>query len=589
MKKISLIVACLLLSNISAHAIDNGAIGGSNPGVMNKQNIQQLEDQQIEKKLIETVPQKADKDKSIEDDTQKKDFIKGNLTYNPQFKLNKIVFQGNTVYSDKKLLKLADGLVGKDVHLDDVMDLTIRLSRYYQSHGYLTSYAYLAPQEITDGVVVINIKESKIAQKEIAGNRWEKEYYLRTIALGGKGLGDEKVFNSKALQGAMKNINREAYLKGSAEITKNKDDDTVLKLNVADRFPLKLSFAWDDFGRDYTGRQRVTGIAGLDNVTGYGDKIYVGTILSQDSTGALAGYQIPVGPYGTRLALDYSYSSVCIGGPYRDYGITGHATDYAVRLIQPIINTATKEVSASVSVDALSSSNSYASASSADSNYNLRVLRTGLFGMFDDKHGRTISSVGVDMGLNGLGSSDNQEGGRQSAFYKVVASLARIQRLPKNCLGIFRINGQYSPQSLYSAEQMYLGGVYSVRGYQPSEILGDYGMNGTFEIRTPVPGLQKVLPKKVKSWSDKVKLAAFYDWGFVNEHHTLYNYGYEQNFISSVGVGTYVNLTDAIYVQMGIGIPIGSKNSSTTTDAARLYFSVNTDIDRIFLKPRERL
>lgn len=591
MKKVSLIVVCLLLSNISAYAIDNGTAGGFNPGVMNKQNIQQLEDQQIEKKLIETVPQKADKDKTIEDETEKKDFIKGNLTYNPQFKLNKIVFQGNTVYSDKKLLKLADGLIGQDVHLDDVMDLTIKLSRYYQSHGYLTSYAYLAPQEITDGVVVINIKESKIAQKEIAGNRWEKEYYLRNIALGGKGLGDEKVFNSKALQGAMKNINRESYLKGSAEITKNKDDDTVLKLNVADRFPLKLSFAWDDFGRDYTGRQRVTGIAGLDNVTGYGDKIYVGTILSQDSTGALAGYQIPVGPYGTRLAFDYSYSAVNIGGPIRQDGlnVSGHATDYAVRLIQPIINTATKELSASVSVDALNSNTTVNGMpiNATSGSYNLRVLRTALYGMFDDKHGRTITSAGVDIGGNLLGASEGIESGPQSVFYKVVASLARIQRLPKNCLGIFRINGQYTPQNLYAAEQMYLGGVYSVRGYQPSELLGDYGVSGTFEIRTPVPGLQKILPKKIKSWSDKVKLAAFYDWGYVNQNDTAYSYGYDTHFLSSVGVGTYINLTDAIYVQMGIGLPVGTKPSDS--HSGRLYFSVNTDIDRIFLKPRERL
>lgn len=592
MKKISFIVACLLLSsNISAHAIDNGTLGGSNAGVMNKQNTTELRDLQIEKQYVEPAAKKPVEDKTIEDDSKKKDVIKGNLTYNPQFKLNKIIFQGNTVYTDKKLSKLADGLVGKDVHLDDVMDLTIKISRYYQSNGYLTSYAYIAPQEITDGVVVINIKESKVAQKDIVGNRWEKEAYLKNIALGGKGLSEDKVFNSKDLQGAMKNINKEAYLKGTAEITKNKDDDTVLKLNVADRFPLKLNFGWDDFGRNATGRQRVTGIAGLDNVTGNGDKIYVGTILSQDSTGALAGYQIPIGPYGTRLALDYSYSSVCIGGDARDQGlnITGHATDYAVRLIQPIINTATKEVSASISVDALNANNNYNSNSSLDTNYNLRVLRTGLFGMFDDKHGRTISSIGADMGVTALGASDNIDGGRQSAFYKLIASIARIQRLPKSCLGIIRLNGQYSPQSLFAAEQMYLGGVYSVRGYQPSELLGDYGMNGTFELRTPVPGLQKVLPKKVKSWSDKIKLAAFLDWGYVGENDTLHPYGYQQNFLASVGVGTYINLTDAIYVQMGIGVPIGPKHTSENTESGRLYFSVNTDIDRIFLKPRERL
>lgn len=87
--------------------------------------------------------------------------------------------------------------------------------------------------------------------------------------------------------------------------------------------------------------------------------------------------------------------------------------------------------------------------------------------MFDDSKGRTIANFGVDIGTNGLGASENIYNGQQSTFYKVVASLARVQRLPKKCIGIVRINGQYSPQSLYSAEQMYLGGVYSIRGYQP--------------------------------------------------------------------------------------------------------------------------
>ena len=589
MKRLSVIVVCLLfsvlLSNASAYSAENGSIEGSNPGVMNKQNIMQLQDLQIEKKYIETVPQKADAQKTQEDDSKKKDVVKGNLTYNPQFQLNKIIFQGNKIYPDKKLLTLANGLIGKEVYLEDIMDLAVAISRFYQKNGYLTSYAYLSPQEIVNGVVVINIKESKVVEKDIAGNRWEKEWYLRNLALGGKGLGENKVFNSKDLQGAMKNINREAYLKGTAEITKNKDDNTVIKLNVADRCPINLDFSWDDFGRDYTGRQRATGIVGIDNVTGFGDKIYAGAILSQDSTGALAGYQIPIGPYGTKVAFDYSYSSVNIGGPYRDQNITGHATDYAVRLIQPIINTATKELSASISLDALSSKTDVGAINQTISDYNLRVLRTGLYGMFDDKHGRTISNIGVDMGTNALGASENIDNGPQSVFYKIVASISRIQRLPKNCLGVVRINGQYSPQSLYAAEQMYLGGVYSIRGYQSSELLGDYGISGTFEIRTPVPGLQKILPKKIKSWADKIKLAAFYDWGYVNEYNNLYNY--PRNFLSSVGVGTYINLTDAIYVQMGIGIPIGPKDYNESS--GRLYFSINTDIDRIFLKPKERL
>lgn len=585
MRKLSFILACLLLCNVPAFAVDAGMYGAG-PAMINKTNEDQLRELQIEKKYVQTVPKDLDAEKKEFEKQEKKDLIKGNLTYNPQFKLNKVIFQGNTVISDKKLSKIIEKLVGKEVYLEDVMDATVEISRFYQRSGYLTSYAYIAPQEIKDGVVVINIKESRVAQKNVSGNRWEKEWYLKTIALGGKGLNKGDVFNARTLQGDMKDMNKEAYLKGRAEISKDKNDDTVVKLNVADRFPISLDFAWDDFGRDYTGRQRATGIIGIDNVLGLGDKIYGGAILSSGSAGAVAGYQIPVNKYGTRLSFDYQYSKIDLGGPYQGMGISGSARSYGVRLTHPLINTATKNLAASIGVDAVDSNTTGPTGMPGNlAGYSLRVLRTGLYGMFDDKHGRTISSLGVDMGTNALGGSENVDNGPQSVFYKVIGSLARIQRLPKDCLGIVRINGQYSPQSLFVAEQMYLGGVYSLRGYQPSEVIGDYGVAGSFEVRTPVPGLKQVLPAKAKFVADRIKLAAFYDWGYVKAYST--DYDLMQNFLASVGVGTYINVTDAIYVQMGIGIPIGIKPADA--HSGRFYFSVNTDIDRIFMKPRERL
>jgi hemolysin activation/secretion protein len=584
MKRFFIVAACIIAGSLSVQA-DTILPFGSNPQVINKQNQIHLEEQKIEKNYVQSVPQDIESEKSQLNKNKKKDVIQGNLTYNPKFKLNKIIFVGNTKISDKKLQKLADDIIGKEVYLDNVIDLTVKISRYYQSHGYLTSYAYLSPQEIKDGNVIINIKESKISKKEAIGNKWERQWYFQNVALSAPGLQKDKVFNARDLQGAMKDINRSGYMKGSAELTKDKDDNTVIKLHVADRFPLKFNFAWDDYGRNYTGRQRATGIIGLDNVTGFGDKIYGGAILSSGTSGAVAGYQIPIDNKGTTLAFDYSFSHMNLGGPYQNLNIAGNASDYAIRLTHPLINTATKELAASISVDAVNSSSKSYAMNSEFSNYSLRVLRSGLYGMFDDIHGRTIANMGVDIGTNGLGASDNIHHGPQSVFYKIVAGLTRVQKLPKNCLGIARINGQYSPQSLYSSEQMYLGGVYSVRGYQPSELLGDYGVAGSFEIRTPVPGLQKVLPEKVKSWSDKVKLAAFYDWGYVQEHNNLY--GYPTHFISSVGVGTYLYLTEAIYLQMGIGIPVGPKNYDE--GHGRLYFSINTDIDKIFLKPKERL
>lgn len=584
MRKYIFILACYLIGFAPAFAVDAGVMQ-STPAVLNETNKDQLKELEVEKKYVQTTPKDLDAEKKLLEQKQKKDVVQGNVTYNPKFQLNKIVLKGNTVYNDKKLLKLADNIIGKDIYLEDVMDYVVELSRFYQRNGYLTSYAYIEPQEIDNGVVVINIKESKIAAKEVSGNRWEKEWYLKNIVLGRKGLNYGDVFNARTLQGNMKDMNMEAYLKGSAEISKNKNDDTVIKLNVVDRLPINLDLAWDDFGRDYTGRQRFTAIAGIDNVLGYGDKLYGGAILSSGSAGILAGYQVPVNKYGTKLSFDYQYAKVNLGGPYQGMGINGNASTYGLRLTHPLINTATKSLIASVGVDAVSTKTTGTDMAAALADYSLRVLRTGLYGMFDDKHGRTIGSIGVDMGTNALGASGNIDNGQQSVFYKIIGSLSRIQRLPKECLAVARVNGQYSPQSLFFSEQMYLGGAYSLRGYQPSELMGDYGVAGTFEIRTPVPGLKQVLPKKVKYWADRVKLVAFYDWGYVNAYNDQYIYA--TNFLSSVGMGTYVNLTDAIFAQIGVGIPLGPKHLSE--NSGRLYFSINTDVDRIFLKPKERL
>lgn len=593
MKKTILLTACFLLCANMAYAALPGMEAGNSPAVINKQNLRQYEELQIEREFVETVPEDIEKEKKLQEQRQKREELqketneikKGEILYNPQFRLNKIIFEGNTAIKDKELQRLAASLINTDVYLDNIMDLTLEVSRYYQKKGYITSYAILPPQEIEGGIVKILIVESKVGPKVSNGNKWERDYYLDNIVLGGKNLSVGKVFNARALQGAMKDINRSDYMKANVAIERDPEtDETKLELNVQDRFPVSLDLGWDDFGRDYTGRQRFTAIGGIDNLTGFGDKIYGGPILSSRATGVIAGYQLPVGPYGTKLGFDYSQSHMTLGGPYRDLGIKGKSNTTSFSITQPLINNATTDFNARVSYDMVGSNTAIFNTPNPQSisNYNLNVIRAGVYGMHDDKTGRWIGSAGVDLGLSG---NENMDNGPQSLFYKIVASAARVQRLPKDCLGIIRVNGQYTPQSLYAAEQMFLGGAYSIRGYQPSELIGDYGIAGSVELRTPIPFLKKALPEKFKHVSDKIKFVLFYDWGFVKEHNDLY--GYPNNFLSSVGFGTNITITKNSSAQIGVGFPLGQRYFNE--ESARLYFSVNAEVDKIFLKPKERL
>ena len=284
----------------------------------------------------------------------------------------------------------------------------------------------------------------------------------------------------------------------------------------------------------------------------------------------MAGYSLPVSSYGTRLSFDFSDSHVRLNGPYK--GIKGSAQSYFFKLTHPLVQTAKSDLFLYSGYDFVNASTYWNNPGAKQylSDYNLHVWRSGLYGMTDDNYGRWIGNLGIDFGLSGddkIGLSK-----ADTTFFKMTASATRVQRLLARSMGIVRVSGQYSPNELFAAEQMQLGGPYTLRGYQPAELIGDYGVSGTLEYRFPVPFLDRAFP-----WlDDRMRLAVFYDWGIIGSNG---NYTYPgDKFLHSIGFGTYLSLTDWLTAQVGLGFPFGNSYNENT---ARFYFSVNSDLDRL--------
>ena len=555
-------------------------LGGYNPGAYNTTELQNINHYQIDRSYIQSFDD-VSKDEQIYDASIEENQAREGVSYNPHFLLQKINFEGNTKIPSEELEKLGLEVLGEDVFFDELLEVCQKVTNYYRAKGYLTSYATVPPQRIVDGVATIRIVESKVGEMNIEGEKWTREWYLRHIIMGKAGLREGDVFNAKNLQRAMKEINKEDYVQVQTEVERQAegDENTTITLNVRDRFPVNLNFSYDDYGRSYTGSQRVSFLVGMDNLTGLGDKIYGGTILSSGATGWMAGYSLPVSSYGTRLSFDFSDSHVRLGGPYKNLNVKGNAQSYFFKLTQPIIQTAKSDLIFYTGYDYVNANTSANIAGNPLrlSNYNLNVWRSGLYGMTDDNYGRWLGNLGVDFGMGGDGHGAIQD----TTFFKVTAGATRVQRLFGRSMGIVRVNGQYSPNKLFAAEQMQMGGPYTLRGYQPAELIGDYGVTGTVEYRFPVPFLDRILPKV----DERLKLAVFYDWGWLGENGGIYNY--PQQFLHSVGFGTYVNFTDWLTAQVGVGFPLGRDYNENT---ARFYFSVNSDLDRLIpLRNPEKL
>jgi len=499
-----------------------------------------------------------------------------------RFQLNKIVFSGNKVIQISELENVTSKIIGKEVSMDEILELTNKITNIYKQRGYLTSFAYIPPQKIENGLLEIAILEGKVGNITIQGNKWVKANYIRKNILKSNDFEQQKVFNVNDLRRSLGDINKSEYLKGQVTLQKGVEPETTdIILQVKERLPLGLTTSWDNTGRELIGVQKANIALSDYNLTGFGDSIYANVSFASRTFGLGTGYSLPLGDKGTRLNLGYSMSNIDLGGSYKDYEIKGKSHNFAVGITQPLLRGDNYDISSDFNFDMRHSMTKMRETQLNKSE--LRVLRIGLNGNRYDQHGRWIARAEASTGLPLLGgTSISEEGIGSSKFVKFNTNLIRVQALPFKSTGIFKISGQFSPNALLCPEQMQIGGMYTVRGFDEGLVLGDIGYNVSLEVRTPIPFLpQKLtipLPKHAKNiyLKDRIQFAAFYDQGFAHTIHQDYSEHYT-NFLQGVGVGLRCYLTKYISANIDFGFPLG-RDRSPDQNFAKFHFGLSSNL-----------
>lgn len=122
-----------------------------------------------------------------------------------------------------------------------------------------------------------------------------------------------------------------------------------------------------------------------------------------------------------------------------------------------------------------------------------------------------------------------------------------------------RLDAQWSPDDyLTSAEQFYIGGMYSVRGYEESYLGGDSGYSASLEYSVPL---------------DKAKTTSafcFFDYGAV--------YGdsaFDDHVLAGTGIGIKSTIDRKIYTSLTLGIPLMRDINGDEVDKTRIHFMLN--------------
>ena len=504
------------------------------------------------------------------------------------FILNSITFKGYTAFTEEELMNLICDKVGTRVNVGDLVGITNMVTEFYQKHGYISSIAYLAPQKVQDGNIVINIMEGRYGNVDITGNKWNRTSYLNNQYLKDKYIEPGALLNVNDIRESLKEMNASGYMTGAISLEDNEESAelTDLELTVKDRFPLDFDFRWDDMGTSTTGLNRAIFFAGLYNLTGFGDQLYSTTTLARHSIGQGVMYSVPLtATKETKLNVGYSYSGASVVGSLKDLDIESKSHNLFFSLSRRLIKTDNYKLYGDIGFDLRNTNTTWLNGIDLY-NYRSRNLKVNLSNIKDDFYGKWFANVGTSVGLDVFGATDlmnfgmpvpagvNKRGIPSNKGVSVNADVARIQVLPLRSTGIIQARGQWASRALLPSERMSFGGMSSVRGYEESFFIKDYGATASAEVRFPVPFLRMMLPEKLKFVDDSIRLAGFYDVGWFGNMHEHGSEG--PDYLMSVGGGAILKLTRYLSANVYIGVPIGNKPENSSN--LRVHFIVTSNI-----------
>ena len=580
-----LIELCMFITTGKTFAADitptmPSNVGNFDSGVIDQANIRQFKEYEMKAREERSKEHRGNEQIEMKKEMQQE--VDKLPNKEVTFKLNSIKFEGYTAFTEEELMNLICEKIGEQVTVADVIGMANMVTDFYQQRGYISTIAYLPPQKVQDGNIHIMIMEGKYGDIKITGNKWSKDRYLKNAYLTDKYIEEGKLLNVRDIQESLREINATGYMKGQVALTDNEEsaEFTNLELNIADRFPIDFDFRWDDMGTTSTGLNRAIFFAGMYNVTGHGDQLYSTTTLAKNSIAQGVFYSVPIAKTKeAKLNLGYTYSGSEVGGELDFLDIESKSHNFFASVSRRLVKTDNYKLYGDIGVDIRNTKTEFGLIPELNYKYRSRNIKANLTNIKDDFYGKTFVNLGTGVGIPGMGGTDNFFGASKhdksvpnNNAVRVFANAARLQALPLRSTGILQVGGQWANRALLPSEKMSVGGMTSVRGYEESAFMSDYGMTASAEVRFPVPFLRMMLPEKLHFVDDSIRLAGFYDLGWYGNVKS----GDGSDMVMSVGGGVILKLTKYLSGNVYIGVPIGNKPEDAS--GCRVHFILSSNI-----------
>ncbi|WP_423395034.1 ShlB/FhaC/HecB family hemolysin secretion/activation protein [Burkholderia sp. LMG 21824] len=415
----------------------------------------------------------------------------------PMFLIERVEFTGDTILGQPALDRLAAPFLGKQLGRNRINLLLRRLTEAFIAHGYITTRAYLGPQNLASGTLKINLVPGRVAALTLNGKPLrprdpnEKWYEVRgggllteagTVWAFASAPGDP--LRLPDLEQGVDQINRLRRNQAEIRILPGEaPGDSVVAISNRYGDRLHYDFGIDNYGSSQTGKTRYRAGVEADNMIGLQESLSFNYVGTTETNALVFSAAVPYGYQTFSYTVSMSEYQQAIGDVAL---LEGRTFSQMLGWNDVLVRSSSGRLSVDVTLNKLRTERDVNGLPLSPQNLTvLRVALNGLARFAARGQGAAATwDVGVSRGLPWLAAnhdaSDVGIDDAHSQFTKLDAT-GTLQFALGSLAGsawAYRgtLRAQYSRVALFGNEQIFLGGMGSVRGFTEGGIAGDSGL-----------------------------------------------------------------------------------------------------------------
>ncbi len=422
----------------------------------------------------------------------------------PCFTVQRVELEGAARLGADAQAGIARPFIGQCVGLKEIRELMREITNRYVEMGLVTTRVYIPQQDMSNGLLKLLVLEGRVG--EIRLSEEQAGVYLATAFPGLEG----EVLNLRDIEQGLDQINRLRSNSATMELQPSERPGltNILIRNQPGR-RVSGGLTLDNYGSPSTGDWRGTLNLSVDHPMGLNDAWFASFSRNLDadsnkrlSESALVGANFAYGYWNWSFNLSKSRYVSMISSLTQRFRTDGNTETYNLGVQRVLSRGQTSKLTLNAGVTHKDSKNYIEGSLLTTSSPKLTDVQIGLTSVFTAGAGSWTLDASAARGIKAFGVVALPEAGTGTVptpfGTRYNAAVSYFRPLPLQGIDATwssSLQMQTSPHFLYGSEQMSVGGLFTVRGFDGTSLSAERGLYWRNDLAFTLPAQEGPVPK----------------------------------------------------------------------------------------------